>query len=150
MFRGGSTVKLDAKGRLALPTRYRPLISERFEGQLVLTASEDGCVNAYPLPVWEEIQHQLVRIPNKDPRVRVVQRMMMGHASDVEMDGNGRILVSPRLREFANLDKSVSLVGMGEKFEIWDEDTWNRICQEWMARGAEQGDVPHPLENFKF
>ena len=148
MFRGGSTVKLDAKGRLALPTRYRPLISENFGGQLVLTASEDGCVNAYPLPVWEEIQHQLVRMPNKDPRVRVVQRMMIGYATDVEMDGNGRILVAPRLRDFAHLEKNVALVGVGKKFEIWNEEAWEQICNGWMAGREEQGDLPHPLESL--
>ena len=150
MFRGGSTVKLDAKGRLALPTRYRPLITERFEGRLVLTVNDDGCVLVYPQPVWEEIQHQLVRMPNQDRRVRDLQRMLMGYANDVEMDGNGRILVGQRLRDFAKLDKSVSLIGMGNKFEIWNEEAWEQICQGWMAGRAEQGDVPHPLETFSY
>ena len=148
MFRGGSTVKLDAKGRLALPTRYRAFITERFEGRLVLTVYDDGCLLLYPQPEWEEIEHRLIRTPNQDRRVRDVQRMLMGHATEVEMDGNGRILVSPRLRDFAHLEKNVALVGVGKKFEIWNEEAWEQICNGWMAGREEQGDLPHPLESL--
>ena len=108
MFRGGSTVKLDAKGRLALPTRYRPLITERFEGRLVVTVHHDGCLLLYPQPQWEEIEHRLINTANQDRRVRDMQRMLLGYATEVEMDGNGRILLAPRLRDFAKLDKNVA------------------------------------------
>lgn len=148
MFRGGSTVKLDAKGRLALPTRYRPFIAERYEGQLVLTVHDDRCLLLYPRPEWEKIEHQLIHTPNNDRRVRDVQRMLMGYASDVEMDGSGRILVAPRLREFAKLDKNIHLVGVGKKFEIWNEEAWEQICQGWMAGRTEQSDQPHPLDTL--
>ena len=133
MFRGGSSVKLDAKGRLALPTRYRMLISERYAGQLVLTVHSDGCLLLYPQPEWEDLELQLIRTPNHDRRTRNVQRMLVGYATEVEMDGNGRILIAPRLREFAHLDKNVSLVGVGKKFEIWNEEAWTAKESDWMA-----------------
>jgi MraZ protein len=147
VFRGGSTVKLDAKGRLALPTRFRPLIAERYEGRLVVTVHDDGCLLLYPQPEWEEIETRLIHTPNQDRRTRDMQRMLMGYATEVEMDGNGRILIAPRLRDFAGLDKAVALVGVGKKFEIWNEESWEQISSDWMG-SREQAGTPHPLESL--
>lgn len=148
MFRGGSTVKLDAKGRLALPTRYRPLITERYEGRLVVTIHPDGCLLLYPQPQWEEIEHRLINTANQDRRVRDMQRMLVGYATEVEMDGHGRILLTPRLRDFAKLDKSVALLGVGKKFEIWNEETWEQIGSGWMEGQAVADGTPHSLESL--
>lgn len=148
MFRGGSTVKLDAKGRLALPTRYRAMITERFDGRLVLTVHDDGCLLLYPQPEWEDIEHRLMHTPNQDRRTRDMQRMLIGYATEIEMDGHGRILIAPRLREFAKLDKSVALLGVGKKFEIWNEEGWEQICDGWMGGRTEKEDLPHPLESL--
>lgn len=147
MFRGGSSVKLDAKGRLALPTRYRALMTERYAGQLVLTVHTDGCLLLYPQPEWEDLELQLIRTPNQDLRTRNMQRMLVGYATEVEMDGNGRILIAPRLRDFARLEKSVALVGVGKKFEIWNEEAWERIGSSWMESDAEDG-TPGPLDSL--
>jgi MraZ protein len=148
VFRGGSTVKLDAKGRLALPTRFRPVIAERYEGRLVVTVHDDGCLLLYPHPEWEKIEQTLIHTPNQDRRTRDMQRMLVGYATEVEMDGNGRILIAPRLRDFARLDKTVALVGVGKKFEIWNEEAWEQIGDGWMGGRAEQGGTPHPLESL--
>ncbi len=147
MFHGGSTVKLDAKGRLALPTRYRGEISERYEDRLVVTVHNDGCLLLYPLPEWEQIEHRLTNTPNLDRRTRDMQRMLVGYATEVEMDGNGRILLTPRLREFAALEKTVALVGVGKKFEIWNDETWANIGSNWRG-SADDGDMPSPLESL--
>ncbi len=148
MFRGGSSVKLDAKGRLALPTRYRAFLSERYDSQLVLTVHDDGCLLLYPQPEWEDIELQLIRTPNQDRRTRDMQRMLVGYATEVELDGSGRILIAPRLRDFAGLDKSVTLLGVGKRFEIWDEETWDKIAAGWTEERADAGDLPHPLETL--
>jgi len=148
VFRGGSTVKLDTKGRMALPTRYRGEISESYEGRLVVTVHDDGCLLLYPQPEWEQIEHRLINIPNQDRRTRDMQRMLVGYATEVEMDSHGRILLAPRLREFATLDKTVALVGVGKKFEIWNEETWAKIGSGWMDGRADDGDMPHPLESL--
>jgi MraZ protein len=147
VFRGGSTVKLDAKGRLALPTRFRPIITERYEGRLVVTVHDDGCLLLYPQPIWEEIEDELVRTANPERIVRDMQRMLLGYATEVDMDGNGRILLAPRLREFANLDKTVALVGVGKKFEIWNEEAWAQIGSSWVG-SREQAGTPHPLASL--
>lgn len=148
MFRGGSTVNLDAKGRLALPTRYRAPISERFDGQLVLTVHSDGCLLLYPQPEWQDIERKLIRMPNQDPRTRAMQRMLIGHVTEVEMDGHGRILIAPRLREFAKLDKRVSLAGVGNKFEIWNEEVWDQKCNAWMTQSEGDSDMPDPFASL--
>lgn len=148
MFIGGSTVNLDAKGRLALPTRYRGVITDRFDGRLVLTVHDDGCLLLYPFGEWEEIQRKLMRLPNQNKRARTLQRMMLGYATEIDMDSHGRILVAPRLRDFAKLEKRVSLAGVGNKFEIWNEEAWEKSCGDWMAGPEGDGGLPDALESL--
>ena len=148
MFRGGNTVNLDAKGRLALPTRYRGPLEDRCQGQVVLTVHDDRCLLLYPQPDWDEIEHKLVRLPNQNKRTRTLQRMLLGHATELEIDKSGRILIPPRLREFASLEKRVVLAGLGNKFEIWNEDAWEQSCGEWVADDSDAGDMPDSLESL--
>lgn len=148
MFRGGNTVNLDAKGRLALPTRYRGPLEDRCQGQVVLTVHDDRCLLLYPQPDWDEIERKLVRLPNQNKRTRTLQRMLLGHATELEIDKSGRILIPPRLREFASLEKRVVLAGLGNKFEIWNEDAWEQSCGEWVADDSDAGDMPDSLESL--
>ncbi len=148
MFTGGNTVNLDAKGRLALPVRYRSDLLSRCDGQVVVTVHNDHCLMMYPRPDWDEIERKLVRLPNQNRRTRTLQRMFLGHASELEMDKNGRVLLPPRLREFANLGKRVVLVGLVNKFEIWNEEAWEKDCAEWLARSGDEGNMPDSLESL--
>ena len=148
MFRGGNTVNLDAKGRLALPTRYRGPLDDRCQGQVVLTVHDDRCLLLYPQPDWDEIERKLVRLPNQNKRTRTLQRMLLGHATELEIDKSGRILIPPRLREFASLEKRVVLAGLGNKFEIWNEEAWEQSCGEWVADDSDAGDMPDSLESL--
>ncbi len=149
MFIGGSTVNLDAKGRLAFPTRYRAELMERCDGRVVLTVDENRCLSLYPRPDWEELQRSLVGMYNQDGRVRNLQRILLGHATELELDKNGRVLIPPRLREFAGLDKRVVLTGLGNKFEIWNEEAWDKLCSDWVADGSSAGDMPDPFSRLK-
>ena len=124
MFRGIAQLNLDSKGRLAVPARNRDLLFERCGGLLVVTADADRCLLIYPLPDWELIQQKLEGLSNLDPRVRELQRRLIGFAVDVDLDGAGRVLISPALRQFAQLEKNVVLVGQGRKFELWNKDNW--------------------------
>jgi MraZ protein len=142
MFRGASKVTLDAKGRLAIPSRYRERLTTRAEGRLVATVDRDQCLLIYPLPDWEEIERRLDRMPGLKPQVRQLQRLMLGYATELEMDGHGRILLSRELRDFAGLEKQAMLVGQGKKFELWDEERWNSRLDEWLSAG---GDDAEPL-----
>ncbi|HYH42534.1 MAG TPA: division/cell wall cluster transcriptional repressor MraZ [Burkholderiales bacterium] len=146
MFRGISQLNLDVKGRLAVPARHRDALLERCAGHLVITADADHCLLIYPLPDWELIQQKLEGLSNLDPRVRELQRRLIGFAVDVDMDGAGRVLISPALRAYAQLDKAVVLVGQGKKFELWNKDTWDARNQT--AQGFAAGNLPAALEGF--
>ncbi len=147
MFRGATKITLDAKGRLAIPTRYRERIATRCDGQLVITLDRDHCLLIYPLPDWEEIERKLVRLPSLQKRTREMQRIMLGYATEVDVDGAGRILLSRELREVAGLERTAMLIGQGHKFELWDEERWNAIRDDWL-NADDDGDLPPELESL--
>ena len=133
MFRGIHMINIDAKGRCAIPTCYRENLSEHAERQLVVTIdTESPCLLLYPLPEWEVIERKLEALPSFNAQARRIQRLLIGHAQEVELDSSGRILLPPPLREFASLDKKVALVGQGKKFEIWSETCWYESRREWL------------------
>ena len=147
MFRGATKVTLDAKGRLAIPTRYRERIAARSDGQLVVTLDKDHCLLIYPLPDWEEIERKLVRLPSLQKRSREMQRIMLGYATEVDVDSAGRILLSRELREVAGLERQAMLIGQGHKFELWDEERWNAIRDGWL-NAEDDGELPPELESL--
>ena len=149
MFRGATKVTLDAKGRLAIPTRYRERLAARCDGQIVVTVDRDNCLLIYPLPDWEELERKLVRLPSMHKVARRIVRIMVGYATDVDMDGNGRILLSRELRDFAGLEKQAVLIGQGNKFELWDEATWTEKRDAWLA-DEDDGELPADLESLSF
>ena len=115
---------------------------------MVITVHDDGCLLLYTRPEWEEIERKVMRLPNRSRKTRQLQRSLLGRATEVELDGHGRILIPPRLREFANLDKRVVLAGLGNKFEIWNEDTWEQNLLEWRADEQNGSDLPDPLDSL--
>ena len=149
MFRGATKVTLDAKGRLAIPTRYRERLTTRCDGQLVATVDRDYCLLIYPFPDWEEIERKLVRLPSMNKVARRIVRIMVGYATEVDMDSNGRILVSRELRDFASLDRNAMLIGQGNKFELWDEQSWNEKRDAWLEQD-DDGELPPDLESIAF
>ena len=108
---------------MAMPTRYRERLAARCDGQIIVTVDRDHCLLVYPLPDWEELERKLVRLPSMNKVARRIVRIMVGYATEIDMDASGRILVSKELREFASLDKQGMLIGQGNKFELWDEAT---------------------------
>ena len=146
MFRGVTQLSLDAKGRIAIPARYRGELVSKCSGHLIVTADPSKCLLVYPQPAWEPIEQRLNSLSSFDSKTRSLQRLLIGNASDVEMDSAGRILVAPPLRRFANLSKEVVLVGQGEKFELWDEGGWNQVIEDALSFSGE--DMPPELEGF--
>ncbi len=146
MFRGSSTLNLDSKGRLAVPSRHRDFLQSYCVGRLIVTADPSKCLLIYPLPDWEPIEKKLNSLSSFNPQTRSLQRLLVGNASDVELDSAGRILVPTSLRQFAGLEKSVVLAGQGNKFEVWDEEKWNQ--QNTEALVFRDGAMPPELEGF--
>jgi len=144
-FRGVSNLSLDAKGRIVLPARYRERLVEICDSQLVITIdTEQPCLLIYPLNEWESIEEKIESLPSFNPVARRIQRLLIGHATDVEVDNNGRMLLSNPLREYAQLGKKVVLIGQGKKFELWDEVVWGQRMEEWLADKT-GGDLPEAL-----
>lgn len=137
MFRGSNSVNLDAKGRLALPARHRETVLASSEGRLVVTIdSRERCLLLYPLPEWDKVQAKLEGLSNLKRNARLLQRLLIGHATDVELDSSGRLLVPPMLRDYAQLEKRLVLLGQGNKIEIWSEALWQQRLGEWLQEVA--------------
>lgn len=135
-------MSLDAKGRMSIPTRHREALQVQAENRVTITKHPDGCLLLFPRPEWEMFRSRIAALPMDAHWWR---RIFLGNAADIEMDGNGRVLIAPELRSAAGLDKEVMLLGMGSHFEIWDAATYTAKEQAAMAQG-----MPDALKNFSF
>ena len=137
MFRGINSATLDAKGRMALPGRNRETVMVASEGRLVVTIDmRESCLLVYPLNEWETVQAKLESLSNINPQARLLQRLLIGHATDLELDSAGRLLLPAMLRDYASLEKKLVLVGQGNKLEIWSADHWQNRLNQWLDEGA--------------
>jgi len=148
MFQGINDLNLDAKGRMSLPARYRESIQESCDGSLVITVDVDRCLLIYPMPEWEVIQQKLMQLPSINKQVRRLQRLLLGHATECDVDGNNRILLPPPLRNFAGLKKHAVLIGQGNKFELWDQETWEKMRERWLKEESKLSDISGALETL--
>jgi MraZ protein len=141
---------MDAKGRLAMPTRLREPLRMQSEGQVVVTIdTQTTCLMIYPLPVWEPLEQEIQDLPSFNPAVKRFQRLMLGYATDLELDGSGRLLLPPSLRDYAKLDKAVVLVGQGKKMELWSESLWSAVLDQALQSPDLGADVPIELKSLK-
>lgn len=154
MFRGPTPIALDGKGRLAIPTKYRDMLMQRCGGHVVVTLDPSGCLLLYPFPEWEPIEQKLNALPSFDPLSRQMQRLLVGSATDLEMDSAGRILLPTLLRERARLERDVVMIGQGSKFEIWNSADWQAQCDAVVNLPARldeamrKGEAPDGLKGF--
>ena len=139
---GASSLTLDAKGRLSVPTRHRDVLSATAAGQLTLTKHPHGCLMVFPRPEWDKFRERIAALPMS---AQWWKRIFLGNAMDVDMGSTGRILVSPELREAAGIARDTLLLGMGNHFELWDKATYD--AQEAQAM---QGDMPDVFKDFSF
>ena len=142
MFQGASSLSLDAKGRLSVPTRHRDVLVATAGGQLTITRHPDGCLRVFPRPEWEKFRERITQLPMS---AQWLKRIFLGSAMDVELDGTGRVLVSPELRQAAGLVREAMLLGMGRHFELWDKLTY-----EAKEAAAMQAGLPESFADFTF
>ena len=153
MFRGAATINIDVKGRMAMPVRFRDLfigeVDPSINPQLVVTIdTEEPCLLIYPLLEWDLIQKKLEQLPSFNPTARRIQRPLIGHATDLELDANGRILLPALLREYAQLDKKVILLGQGKKIELWSEPLWNARRETYLQANSNTEELPELLHQL--
>ncbi|MFN3957415.1 MULTISPECIES: division/cell wall cluster transcriptional repressor MraZ [Tepidimonas] len=142
MFQGASSLVLDAKGRLSVPTRHRDVLLATAAGQLTITKHPHGCLMIFPRPEWEAFRQRIAQLPMS---AQWWKRIFLGNAQDVEMDGQGRVLIAPELRSAAGITKEAMLLGMGNHFELWDAATY--AAQEAEAM---RGEMPDAFKDFSF
>lgn len=146
LLRGINPINLDAKGRFAIPTKYREELMECCDRQLVVTVAvnercvgENGCLWLYPMPEWEKVEQTISKQSTLNKTAVKLKRFLIGNATECEMDAQGRLLLPEKLRTFAGMDKKIILVGQLNKFEIWNEDAWNAKEAEWMNSDDAEG-----------
>ena len=142
MFQGASSLSLDVKGRLSVPTRHRDVLNATALGQLTLTRHPHGCLMVFPRPEWEKFRERIAQLPMS---AQWWKRIFLGNAMDVDMDATGRVLISPELRQAAGLSREVILLGMGGHFELWD-----RASYEAQEAQAMQAEMPEVFKDFSF
>ena len=142
MFQGASSLNLDGKGRLSIPTRHRDALNSQAQGQVTITKHPHGCLMLFPRPEWLLFRERIGQLPMQ---AQWWKRIFLGNAMDVDMDGTGRVLVSPELRQAVGLDKEVILLGMGNHFELWDKATY-----EAHEAQAMQAPMPDVFQDFAF
>ena len=145
MFRGINAITIDGKGRFAVPARYRDVLGEHV---VVTIDTEESCLLLYPAAQWQVIEDNLQRLPSFNGAARRIQRLLIGHATDVELDTNGRVLLPTLLREYAHLDKHVVMIGQGNKFEIWDEAHWQMRREVWLSEEPVGDGLPDEMKTF--
>lgn len=134
MFRGANSINLDSKGRIAVPAKYRPDIMESTRSHMIITCDPyDNCLLIFTLEHWESTEADLQSLSNSKPLHRRLKRIMLSHASEVDMDASGRLLIPSVLRERAKLQKDVMLIGQGKTFQLWDQQQWKALVEEDMA-----------------
>jgi len=134
VFRGANSINLDSKGRIAVPAKYRQCITESTASHMIITCDPyDNCLLIFTLEHWENTEADLQSLSNSKPLHRRLKRIMLSHATEVDMDANGRLLIPGVLRERAKLQKELMLIGHGKTFQLWDEIQWHKLVEEDMA-----------------
>jgi len=146
MYRGVTLLNLDGKSRVAVPTKYREALLTESQGSVVLTAHPHGCLLLYPQVAWEPIQNKIMQLSSFDKKSSKLQRLLVGYAEDVSIDGSGRILISAELRNFSKIEKTIMLVGQGSHFELWSEEAWSHQIQNISIDN--QDELPAELDGF--
>ncbi|ODS24933.1 cell division/cell wall cluster transcriptional repressor MraZ [Candidatus Endobugula sertula] len=145
MYYGSHSINMDAKGRIAIPTRVRDLLQESCAGRMVVTAhTENRCLHVFPEHEWQEILPKVEALPSFNKISRRVKLLLIGHASPLELDGNGRVLLPPTLREYASLEKKLMLVGQGKSMELWCEKKFS----QYIDSPIDDGLMPEGMQNL--
>ncbi|MBS4014448.1 MAG: division/cell wall cluster transcriptional repressor MraZ [Bacteroidetes bacterium] len=122
MFIGEYHYRIDEKGRLAVPAKFRSDLKK----QVIITRGIEKCLILYSKKEWEKLAVKLAGLPISKEKNRDFNRLMLGGAMDVEVDSQGRVILPDYLRVYANIKKNVVVVGLYDKLEIWDEEDWEK------------------------
>ena len=146
MFRGLNKISFDTKGRVSIPTKYRKELLKISNKKLICTIDLDYCLLLYPLASWQKIEQQIMKLPSLNATSRKLQRLLVGHATDIDMDKSGRVLIPSELREFSMIRKEAMLIGQGNRFELWDYSMWINLREKWLE--SDKYSLPKDFEGL--
>jgi MraZ protein len=126
MFKGRYEHTVDPKGRVSIPSRFRDILHDHGD-QLVITNDFDKCLVAYPLSVWQEFEKTVASKPQFNDSVKILKRFYISGAVECPIDKQGRIILPPTLRDYAEIKKDVIIVGQVNTIEIWNKEHWDAI-----------------------
>ena len=139
MFNGAPNLSLDAKGRMAIPTRYRDALGSN----VVITADPSGCLLLFPAAGWQPFEDRVSALPNMNPKIKAMQRLWLGYMTETEVDAAGRVVLSLEMRTYAKIDRKVQFVGQRDRFELWSEVGWQKEIE--LAQHSWREDIPAEL-----
>ena len=125
MFRGRYEHTIDSKGRVSLPAKFREVLKEKYDDQLIVT-NLDGCLVAYPDEEWQVIEEKVSNMSIVRREVKAFQRFFISGAAECPVDKQGRILIPAGLRKYAELEKDIVFAGMTNKIEVWSKKRWSQ------------------------
>lgn len=128
MFRGRFHYGIDNKGRLSIPSKFREVLSSNYDERLIVT-NFDQCLWAYPITEWQELERKVSELPQFLDEVRALQRVFISAATECPLDKQGRVLIPPSLRDYADIKRDVVLVGMTKRIEIWSRERWDMVFE---------------------
>ena len=149
MFRGISNLSIDVKGRASMPQRYRSDFSSKNKSKLVITSDKDKCLLIYTQSSWAIIEKKLSNLPSYNKEAIFIQRLLIGYATESEIDSQGRFLIPIPLREYAGIQKKIILLGQGSKFELWSENIWNKNMKSWLVSQSNDDSNNNALSELK-
>ena len=149
MFKGISNLSIDNKGRASMPQRYRADFTTNNKSKLVITADKDKCLLIYTQSNWSAIEKKLSNLPSYNKEARFIQRLLIGYATESEIDSQGRFLIPSPLREYAGIQKKIVLLGQGNKFELWSEAVWNKNMKSWLVSQTNDDSNNNALSELK-
>ena len=149
MFKGISNLSIDVKGRASMPQRYRADFSLKNKSKLVITADKDKCLLIYTQSNWSAIEKKLSNLPSYNKEARFIQRLLIGYATESEIDSQGRFLIPIPLRDYAGIQKKIVLLGQGSKFELWSENIWNKNMKSWLVSQTNDDSNNNALSELK-
>ena len=149
MFKGISNLSIDNKGRASMPQRYRADFTTKNKSKLVITADKDKCLLIYTQSNWSAIEKKLSNLPSYNKEARFIQRLLIGYATESEIDSQGRFLIPNPLREYASIQKKIVLLGQGNKFELWSEAVWNKNMKSWLVSQTNDDSNNNALSELK-
>jgi len=145
MFRGNHGCQVDEKGRVPFPARFRDVLTTAGQNVLVLTRGFSPCIHAFPLQEWLKVEEKLGQMPVFDANVQRMRRLLTGECAECELDKQGRILIPPRLREYAGIEKDAIFVGTMQTVEVWSSDGWKK---QWDELAADTDGVQRAVSSF--